>query len=520
MPKRVTVNKIGGDGTSQMTLVLDLINVLKADGETPVSVASAFRGVTNELSRVLDRLSETDYSEASIREAFKEALEITNGKIEEFIKGEPFKTQAKDHVQRELDICIQTLMTHKRVTGQMEPLLAPSDKTYQVRDKIIAFGERSVIGILEAFLQENNVTARAINDAQYQGDDGNSGRKISRREIDRGIRKGLAKAIAPHKDKIGEEVLIIGGHVGNVLRGMIPERGRSYTDATAVDTTLALERNLGVPVEKTVIWKRGVDGILSSDPKQLDETVNTPIVHPDMSLREAMELPGSVIHSSALRLALKEGVSLTLKNIEKPRQAGTTLGIGESISEFPFKIVTSIKDVDIVSFQVPEMAMSPGFLIRFAEEFKDISINDVLTAETSISFTINLPSDDDKAEKEKLREAIRTKIANLRNVEIDGEMYECNSRWDKSKANVVVIGDELAGTEGILSVVCGTMTAERINIGGMTQDTDQKRISFYINKKYALRAVRALHKVFIDKNKEYTARTSVEIKDRTDSFLT
>ncbi len=515
--KSITVNKIGGANMSRLDQVLNLVRVLREKGENPILVVSAFKGVTDHLIQALDQLDGKDYDEAAIREAFKKAFDIVTEKIDEFIKTEDRKSQAREHVQKEMDICIQTLLTHKQITTA----LAPDSKTYEVRDKIIAFGERSAVGVLEAYLQENEVTAKAINDVAYKGNGEAAGTKVSKRELHRGIQRGIAEALSPEIGEVDQRILIIGGHVKDVLRGMIPEIGRSYTDTTAVDTTLAIERILRRPVDATIAWKE-VSGILSADPKQLDPTVNTPRVHHDVSLREAIEFAGSgseVMQLDALSLALTEEVSLALKDIKNPEAEGTTFSIGESRSEFPFKVVRFNKNVDIVSFTIPEMEMTPGFVAELAQPFKEqgISINDILTAGTSISLTINLPTGD--AEKTELRRRIRKTIARLRSIKLGEEVYECNPQWDKSKANVVVIGDELKGAAGILSIISGVLAAHRISIEGITHDSEQRKISLYVDKKNATKAVQALHRVFIDKDEEYAKEIAGKIQDVMNSFL-
>lgn len=500
---------------SRLNEVLNLVKVLQEQNEAPVLVVSAFQGVTNALIAAMDKeLDGTDYDEDSIKKAFEPVLEIVNKKIDEFIKTDQYKKQACEHVKREMDICVNVLMTHKALTKS----LAPDNKTYETRDKIIAFGERSVIGILEAFLLENGINAVAINDVTYNG----NGRGASKGELHKGIQKGIAKALDPYKDKIDQQILIIGGHVRNVLRGMVKEIGRSYSDTTAVDTTVALERLLDVSVDSTVAWKE-VDGVLSGDPKQLDPKVNTPIVHHDVSLNEGMELAGAgstLMQVEALDLAMEERIPLSLKNIKKPKEEGTTFSIGESRTDRPFKIIMANKRVDVISCKIPKMAVQSGFAEILTKAFKDhdVSINDILTSSTTINFTVNLPGDE--ADKREVRRKIRKVIAQLRNLEINGEMHQCNPEWDQSKANVVIIGDELRNNTGVLNVITGVLAAEGINIDGIEHTIEQRKISFYIDQKDADRAVQALHRVFIDKDMKFAKRVASEMARTIGKFLT
>lgn len=511
--RSVTVNKIGGANMSQLDEVLNLVKVLQEQNEAPVLVVSAFKEVTNTLISAMDNLNGTDYNEDSIRAAFEPVLGIVNGKIDEFFRVDKYKEQAHAHVVREMDICIEILMTHKAVTTS----LAPHDKTYQTRDKIIAFGERSVVGVLEAFLQENQINAKALCDIQYKGNNS----RPSKRELHRGIQKGIAESLAPHKDEIDKQILIIGGHVKDTARGMVTEIGRSYTDTTALDTTVAL-KNLGVPVDSTVAWK-DVDGVLSADPNQLNEKINNPTVHHYVSLNEGMELAGAgstLMQVEALDLAMEERTPLSIKNIKKPRGEGTTFTVGESRTELPFKIITANRRVDVISCKIPKMAVQAGFAEALTKVFADsnVSLNDILTSSTTINFTVNLPSG--TADQQELRKRIQRVITKLSNIQVNGETHECNPEWDQSKANVVIIGDELRNTRGVLNIITGVLAAERINIDGIEHTIEQRKISFYIDQKDADKAVQALHRVFIDKDHAFAAEVASEMDGNIKRFLT
>ncbi len=511
--KSITVNKIGGANMSQLDEVLNLVKVLQEQDEAPILVVSAFKGVTNALIEAMDKeLDGKDYDETSIRQAFQSVLGIVDEKINKFIKDDRYKQQAREHVQREMDICIEVLMAHKKVTIS----LAPDNKTYKTRDKIVAFGERSVIGILEAFLQENGINAKAINNVTYKGNDG----QASKSELHRGIQRGIAESLTPHKDEIRDQVLIIGGHIKDVLQGMIKEIGRSYTDTTAVDVAVALRR-LGVSVDSTVAWKE-VDGVLSADPRQLDSKVNKPIVHHDVSLNEGMELAGAgstLMQVEALDLAMEERIPLSLRNIKHPHEEGTTFSVGESRTALPFKIITANGRVDVISCKIPKMAIQVGFAEALTKAFGDhgVSINDIITSSTTINFTVNLPSDE--ADKKELRKRIRKTILELGNIEVDGEVYQCDPEWDQSKANVVIIGDELRNNTGVLNIITGVLAAEGINIDGIEHTIEQRKISFYVDQKDADRAVQALHRVFIDKDKRFARRVAGRMKGNIDKSI-
>ncbi|MCA9374348.1 aspartate kinase [Candidatus Peregrinibacteria bacterium] len=485
MERSVTVNKIGGANMSKLDQVLNLVNVLREEGETPILVVSAFKGVTNTLYKMLDQLHDTDFQESDIDRAFQPALDIIKGKIDEFFQTEEHKRMAYSHVLREIQIVKNVLRMHKRVSK----VLDPQADTYDVRDKVIAFGERSVIGVLEAFLLENQVMAEIVEDIEYK-----------QCGLHEGIQQGIAekmKEVVPGWD---EEVLIIGGHIKGTPRGMTVDIGRSYTDTTAVDVTAALTRHMDIDVDKTVMWKE-VDGVMSADPRQLDLKINTPIVHEDVSYDEALEMAGSgsqLMQIDALQLALELQISLMLKNIDKPKSPGTSYNTYSTQTNAPIKVIMANRNVDAVSYKIPQMANKPGFNHAITGLFKDegISTTDSFTSGIVAGFSINLPSDE--ADRKVVRAKIRRINRAMAKLVVNGEHYPCTMEWHKGDANLVVIGDELKQNRGVFSRITRVLAEEGINIRATSQTHAERRISFMIPEGFAEKAVQALHREFID----------------------
>ncbi|MEZ4087552.1 MAG: ACT domain-containing protein [Candidatus Gracilibacteria bacterium] len=496
MERSVTVNKIGGANMSKLDQVLNLVRSLREEGETPILVVSAFKGVTNKLYDMLDQLHDTDYEEADIDRAFQPALDIIKGKIDEFFKTEEHKKMAYSHVLREIQIVKNVLRMHKRVSN----VLAPQAATYEARDKVIAFGERSVIGVLEAFLQENRVMAEAVNDVEFHA---NGGSRTSKEDLHEGIQEGIATKLKEVMHGWDEEVLILGGHIKGTPRGMTVDIGRSYSDTTAVDVTAALSHHMGFYVDKTVMWKE-VDGVMSADPRQLDLTINTPIVHEDVSYDEAFEMAGSgsqLMQIDALRLGWEMGIPLVLKNIDRPKGVGTTFGRSWPQTAAPFKVVMANRNVDAVSYKIPQMANQPGFLHAMTGLFdqEDVSVTDIFSSGIVVGFSVNLPSDE--ADQKVLRAKIRRINRAMENLVVHGKGYACTIEWHKGDANLVLVGDELKQNRGVFSRITSVLAEEGINIRATTQTHAERRISFMIPKGFAEKAVQALHREFLDQKK-------------------
>jgi len=510
--KFLSVNKVGGSSVSQMKDVMDLVEARKNQGESPVLVVSAFKGVTDELVDALSVLNETEYTREDIQAALSKAKKIVFDKIYEYIHTQEYQQQALDHVEATLEVAIQALLTHKNVSKVLEPINDSdiTNEVYTVRDKVIAFGEQSVVGVLEAYLEEQGIKAKAIKDVSFKPEDGSDISKLSKRELQAGVQRGIAESLEPHKESISDTVLIIGGHVSNVRRGMVREIGRSYTDTTAADTTVAL-KSLGLEVNNTIYWKE-VDGLLSADPRQLENSSN-PVLHRKVSLKEAIEAAAAgsqLMQIDALKIALQHDLTLSIGNINNPNEIGTTFVPEEVKTDHPFKIVMSNSAVDIIHIKSSDKAALPGFFKVFGEILKkhDLSAHDSMTSGTSTDYTIVLPKD--KADKVELRSRIKKAVEDMARVTVNNEVYEMDIEIDQGVSNLVVIGDELAN-KGSVACIMAVLAAEGIQSEGIVQNTDLHRLSLYVPEKDALKGVRSLHRFFIDKDLDYRSRITDQV---------
>ncbi|HMR01571.1 MAG TPA: ACT domain-containing protein, partial [Candidatus Gracilibacteria bacterium] len=236
----------------------------------------------------------------------------------------------------------------------------------------------------------------------------------------------------------------------------------------------------------------------------LDLTINTPIVHEDVSYDEAFEMAGSgaqLMQKDALRLGGGKGIPLVLKNIDRPKGVGTTFGRSWPQTAAPFKVVMANRNVDAVSYKIPQMANQPGFLHAMTGLFdqEDVSVTDIFSSGIVVGFSVNLPSDE--ADQKVLRAKIRRINRAMENLVVHGKGYACTIEWHKGDANLVLVGDELKQNRGVFSRITSVLAEEGINIRATTQTHAERRISFMIPKGFAEKAVQALHREFLDQKK-------------------
>lgn len=494
-----TVNKIGGKNMSQLGQVRKLVEVLERRGENIVLVVSAFEGVTNTLIKAMDDLNGKDYSEGDIAKAFSETVKIHQGIVEQFFN-ERHKKEALDAVHEALGALTQSLMTHK----QASKILMPVRGSFSIRDQVIGFGESMAGKLLELYLGQEEKEARFFDKVQCDSATMGNG-VVSNRKMERGIQEGLRQALLTEART--QVIRVLGGHIGGTPRGIAIDEGRGYSDITAVDTAIALQ-DKGEEVKAIRFWK-DVDGVFTANPKDLSAERNKPVLHRDVSIREALEnaAAGSgLINVRALSRALQHGLDLQIRNIHKSESdIGTNVTRSEVVTHHAFKTIVSNPHIDTITINIPEMADEDGFAAAITQIFAKygVSMDGIFTEGTGISFSIPMPQDE--SDREAYRNKLRDLLAEFKEIEVKGERYTVSEtpRWDKGRfASISVIGKELHDQVGILANISGVFSAFGINIASVVHGTMQTRINYLIDQQDRARAVQLLHSIFVDNDQE------------------
>ncbi|MBI5413120.1 aspartate kinase [Candidatus Peregrinibacteria bacterium] len=503
---------------AKLDQVLGLISVLERRGENMVFVVSAFKGVTNTLIAAMDALNGLDYSQEDIQRAFAKTHEIHTAIIEKFFHDE-FKEQAKQTYATAFDVLTQSLLTHKKVTR----ILMPVDGSFQMRDQVIGFGERMAGALLNLYCAQEGKQSKFVDDVRCDKDAMGNG-VISNRKLQKGVQSGIKTALNGTKADI---IRILGGHVAGTPRGIAIDEGRGYSDITAADAAIALQEK-GEAVKATRFWK-DVDGVYTTNPKELDLTKNKPVLHRDISAEEALEnaAAGSgLLNVRALSRALEHDLDLQIRNINKADQdVGTNITRGDVLTHHAFKTIVVNPNIDSLTVNIPEMADQYGFAEAIAKAFNKhgISLDGIFSEGTSITFSVPMPQD--ASDMEAYREKIRSVQAELKEVEVNGERYAAPQppTWNKGRlACISIIGKELRDQVGILSMISGVLSAWGINIECVSHGSSQTRVSFLIDQGKSTMAVQLLHSIFVDNDpkvkKQFVERQTERLQALTRTF--
>jgi len=501
-----SINKIGGANMSKLDQVKNLVECLQKEGEQPILVVSAFKGVTNLLINTLDKLHNTDFDEKSILSKLEPTQKSIFDVIDTHFTDDTKKKEAKKATDDILKTIIPELMEHKTSSGVF--LRAGSED--KIRDRMIGLGEKTAVAVLKIFLNECGFNTSAIEGVEYTSENGSP--HETSKELHENIQRGIIQKLKG-RERDPSEILILGGYVDNMPNGMVADVGRSYTDAEAVNVGAAIQRVWG-QVANVVLWKE-VDGLMSMHPEDSND-INDPKHITHISHGEGLEISAAgskLVFVDALYLATGLGLPLGVRNIENPHEPGTIYSRHEFSTEAPFKVINRHPH-HFLRFECSAMIKEAGFIGALSALFRKhkINVNDCITDGKAICFTVPIPSD--KSDQKFVKRSLDSLVQDIENFSIENEQYTLDADWKQGTyENITIVGAELAHQRGILAMMTRVLAAHGINIFAVVQTNAERRVSFYVHNNDSKLAVQALHAFFIDKNEDIREKVRVEFDE-------
>jgi len=439
----VVVLKFGGAALENAEKVRNVFSVVRPRlAERPVVVVSAMKGITDLL---LGSFSEKS-NVGKIRQIHVQAL----------------KELGLD--ERVLDGLFAELENAVSVVSEIR------DVNPKTRDFVASFGERLCARLVAAHFEKEGVKAKAF-DAWDFGmvTDSNFGKAQPLPEAEKAIAENFAKLK-------GVDVPVITGYIGKDKSGEVTTLARGGTDYTASFVGAAIH------AKQIEFWKE-VNGIMSADPRIVPEAKTIP----GLSFDEMAELAffgAKVLHPRTVEPAVRKNIPLLVKNVFDPFHEGTIISEKTHETEHRVKAISSKKGISIINIKASEMLGSYGFAAKVFDILarNRISVDLIATSEINISFSVsnNDPSDQANAVKE-LKEFATVLV-------------------EENRAIVSVVGKGIKGKPGLAGKVF-TATAENgINVETISQAAPEINLTFVVDGKDADKAVRALHKRFVEEN--------------------
>src|SRR5687767_1864880 len=174
-------------------------------------------------------------------------------------------------------------------------------------------------------------------------------------------------------------VLIIAGFIASTHDGVATTLKRNGSDLSASIFGALLG------ADSVTIWT-DVDGVFSADPRRVPEAV----VIPELSYEEAAELAyfgAKVIHPSTMSPAIKQNITVWIKNTFKPDAPGTKIS-ATSPADMPIKGFAAVEDTALINVEGTGMIGIPGVAQKLFGALRAVDVSVVMISQASSEHSI------------------------------------------------------------------------------------------------------------------------------------
>ena len=466
MSERLQVMKFGGTSVGNAECIARTAQIIAKGAREGrcVAVVSAMSGVTNKLIEAAKTAQAGDAQGAT---AIIDALRTQHEKtLRELVRDET----ERERVRQKLEA---VLVEGRRFCEGTALLRELSPRTL---DTISSLGERLSAPLVAATVRALGLPSDPVEATEVIVTDGFHGGAEPVMDHTRG--KSHARILPLLEQGI---VPIVTGFLGATTTGELTTLGRGGSDYSATILGAALD------ADEVIIWT-DVDGVLSADPRLVREAQ----VIPEISYREAAELAyfgAKVLHPKTLRPVVEAAIPVWIRNSFAPERPGTKItpeGQGRSVG---VKALTAIQEVTLISVGGPGIVGLPDVVGRTFSTTAEVRANVLLISQSSsqndICFVVS------SADAQRTVEALRDEFAQ----DLAHQKVE-HITVDPHIAIVAVVGQNMRGTPGIAGKTFNALGQEAVNMIAIAQGSSESNISFVIEEKSVVPALRVLHRVF------------------------
>jgi aspartate kinase len=436
------VMKFGGSSVKDAEMFTKVAEIVTSKlDQKPVVILSAVKGTTDLLLASLD--------------------ESINGKYDSFKKIE------NNHkiILQDLDIT-QELVDEElnELKKALEVNSKEKDQDAKLIDYISFFGERMSIKILAALLNKQGTKSESF----LSGDIG----------LITDSKFGDATILEDSPQKLNNFITkldlipIITGFGGKDKKEEFTTFNRGGSDYVAALIGAAIE------AKEIQIWT-DVNGIMSSDPRLVENAKTIP----ELSFDEASELAyfgAKVLHPKTILPAICKNIPVLVLNTFEPDNKGSTIVNKCKECDGFIKAISYKKNITIIDVKSTRMLDAHGFLLKIFEVFEKYKkpVDMITTSEINVSMSVD--SDENINEiTEELKKIARVKTS-------------------KDNAIIYVVGANIKNRIGTASKIFDLLSENNINIGMISQCSEEVSIGFIVNQDQAEKTVKLLHKEFVE----------------------
>jgi aspartate kinase len=357
---QITVHKFGGASVRNAEAVRNVCSILNQFPENKIVIVSAMGKTTNALETIHKKRFEGKDFEKELQDIFEFHFNI-----------------AKElEVDTDTDwlLVFDTLsqICKKEIEGGF-------DEEY---DRIIGYGEYLSTAIVNACFNQNNLSSKRLNSADYIVTD--SRFRDARVLWD----KSEEKVAALRQEFENHSTLVLQGFIGSSEEGKLTSLGREGSDFSAAIFAYLLN------AESVTIWK-DVPGLLNADPKCFQPTQ----LLKEISFREAVELAyfgASVIHPRTIKPLQNKNIPLFIKSFLNPTAEGTRI-VEKANSELEVASYILKQNQTLVSISTKDFSFVVEDNLTFIfNTFANLGIHVHMMENSALNFSVCIPSDSDK----------------------------------------------------------------------------------------------------------------------------
>jgi aspartate kinase len=274
---------------------------------------------------------------------------------------------------------------------------------------------------------------------------------------------------------------VVGGFAGVTKEGIVTTFGRGGSDYTATIIASA------IGADEVLIWS-DVNGIMTADPKIVPEAITLPEITYDEAIEMAV-IGAKSLHPRALEPVIEKKIPVRLKNTFNPTHTGTLiLSKTSKPNSSIVKVISLIKDASMLTVKGASMVGETGSAARFFNLLADAKINIMMISQSVSESNISVV----------MKKQYLERACEVVNLELGKDARKIELEPDVSV--VASVGEGMKGTPGVAARMFRAVADAGVNVRMIAQGSSELNISFVVKEEDGTKAVRALHKEFIEKN--------------------
>lgn len=457
------VLKCGGSTLASVDAGKRVVEIVRAGHKAPgdiVVVVSALYGVTNQLLEMVES------AESGRLASSRTIIKNLRTQHQRMITGLVSKSK-RSGLLKKITSSLDTLYEI------CESVARVHECSPRVRDRVVGHGELYASWLVAAALP-TSCKAVAVDARELIVTDDHYGNAHVLTKL---TRENIAQVRASWRGRVP----VVTGFIAATADGIPTTVGRNGTDYTA--SLLGAELKA-----KTIeVWK-DVDGVLSADPRVVDEAFTLP----ELSYAEAMELAyfgAKVLDPRAVIPAIDAKIPLHIRSIYAPENAGTRISSKTQPGVDAVKGITSVDDVSLITLEGAGMIGVSGVAARMFTALATEGINVIAISQASSEQNICCVVPRDRSTD--ACDALRSEFAEERRYH---QIRRIHSADDVCV--VAIVGTAMRGTPGIAARLFDALGKNKINVIAAAQGSSEQNISLVLKECERIKALNTIHGTF------------------------